>query len=87
MPARSPNAHLRVLVVGGVHGDELSSTSLVLHWIRAAMETPSNIHWRFVPLMNPDGMLLASPKRTKFADASAGVMSKPTHTFFFRHAP
>lgn len=60
----SPNAHLRVLVVGGVHGDELSSTSLVLHWIRAAMETPSNIHWRFVPLMNPDGMLLASPKRT-----------------------
>ncbi len=60
----SPNAHLRVLVIGGVHGDELSSTSLVLHWIRAATETPSNIHWRFVPLMNPDGMLMASPRRT-----------------------
>ncbi|MBA4111715.1 MAG: murein peptide amidase A [Leptothrix sp. (in: Bacteria)] len=60
----SPNAHLRVLVIGGVHGDELSSTSLVLHWIRAATETPSNIHWRFVPLMNPDGMLLARPQRT-----------------------
>ncbi|CAH0350958.1 M14 family murein peptide amidase A [Aquabacterium sp. CECT 9606] len=60
----SPNAHLRVLVIGGVHGDELSSTSLVLHWIRAATETPSNIHWRFVPLVNPDGMLLASPRRT-----------------------
>ncbi|MDX4993098.1 hypothetical protein SHY80_11035, partial [Streptococcus suis] len=28
----SPNAHLRVLVIGGIHGDELSSTSLVLHW-------------------------------------------------------
>jgi hypothetical protein len=60
----APNAHLRVLVIGGVHGDELSSTSLVMHWIRAAAETPSNIHWRFVPLINPDGMLLASPKRT-----------------------
>lgn len=60
----SPNAHLRVLVIGGVHGDELSSTSLVLHWIRAATETPSNIHWRFVPLVNPDGMFQASPRRT-----------------------
>jgi len=60
----SPNAHLRVLVIGGIHGDELSSTSLVLHWIGAAQETPSNIHWRFVPLVNPDGMLLAKPTRT-----------------------
>jgi len=60
----SPNAHLRVLVVGGVHGDELSSTSLVMHWVQAALETPSNIHWRFVPLMNPDGMFQASPTRT-----------------------
>lgn len=60
----SANAHLRVLVVGGIHGDELSSTALVLNWINAAMEIPSNIHWRFVPLMNPDGMLLAKPTRT-----------------------
>lgn len=60
----SANAHLRVLVVGGIHGDELSSTALVLNWIGAAMETPSNIHWRFVPLMNPDGMLLPKPTRT-----------------------
>ncbi|NBD19304.1 DUF2817 domain-containing protein [Aquabacterium fontiphilum] len=59
----SPNAQLRVLVVGGIHGDELSSTALALHWIRAAKETPSNIHWRFVPLMNPDGMLRAKPTR------------------------
>ncbi len=60
----SANPHLRVLVVGGVHGDELSSTSLVLHWVQAALETPSNIHWRFVPLMNPDGMFLSRPTRT-----------------------
>jgi protein MpaA len=60
----SPNAHLRVLVIGGIHGDELSSTALVLNWIGAAAETPSNIHWRFVPLMNPDGMLLDKPTRT-----------------------
>lgn len=58
------SARLRVLVLGGIHGDELSSTALVLHWIGAAMETPSNIHWRFVPLMNPDGMLQGKPTRT-----------------------
>lgn len=60
----SSNAHLRVLVIGGIHGDELSSTSLVVHWITAAMEAPSNIHWRFIPLVNPDGMLLDKPTRT-----------------------
>jgi hypothetical protein len=60
----APNAHLRVLVIGGIHGDELSSTALVLNWISAAEETPSNIHWRFVPLVNPDGMLAARPVRT-----------------------
>lgn len=60
----STHPTLRVLVIGGVHGDELSSTSLVLHWVQAALETPSNIHWRFVPLMNPDGMFLTRPTRT-----------------------
>jgi len=60
----SPNAHLRVLVIGGIHGDEPSSTALVLRWIPWANETPSNIHWRFVPLVNPDGMLREQPSRT-----------------------
>lgn len=40
----APQAALRVLVVGGVHGDELSSTSLVLHWIGQAQDQPANIH-------------------------------------------
>ena len=60
----APNARLRVLVVGGIHGDEPSSTSLVMHWIEHALQTPSNIHWRFVPVMNPDGMFKDKPTRT-----------------------
>ena len=60
----SPKARLKVLVVGGIHGDELSATALSLHWIGHAMDTPSNVHWRFVPLLNPDGMLLDVPTRT-----------------------
>jgi murein peptide amidase A len=59
-----PNAKLRVLVVGGIHGDELSSASLALHWIGMAQEIPAQIHWRFVPLLNPDGLLTSPAQRT-----------------------
>ena len=54
---------LRVLVVGAMHGDELSSASMALHWIRLASETPSNAHWRFIPALNPDGLLIRPAKR------------------------
>jgi murein peptide amidase A len=58
----APDAKVRVLVVGAMHGDELSSASLALHWIQRAIETPSNAHWRFIPALNPDG-LMARPAR------------------------
>jgi len=32
----APSPQLRILVVGGIHGDEKSSGSLVLHWIQHA---------------------------------------------------
>ena len=57
---------LRVLVLGGIHGDEMSSSSLVFHWIAMAQtppaDTPVPIHWRFIPTLNPDGMF-ANPAR------------------------
>jgi murein peptide amidase A len=59
-----PNAKLKVLVVGGIHGDELSSASLALHWIGMAQEIPAQTHWRFVPLLNPDGLLTSPARRT-----------------------
>ncbi|WP_354004378.1 M14 family murein peptide amidase A [Ramlibacter pallidus] len=59
---------LRVLVIGGIHGDELSSTAVALHWIRLAanerVDMPQPVHWRFLPLVNPDGMLARPPRRT-----------------------
>ncbi len=54
----------RVLVLGGIHGDELSSSSLVFHWIGHAESTPADAHWRFIPGLNPDGLLAKPPKRT-----------------------
>jgi len=59
---------LRVLVVGAVHGDELSATGVALHWLRLATEEPVNmpqsVAWRFVPALNPDGLLAHPPSRT-----------------------
>jgi murein peptide amidase A len=61
-------AKLKVMVVGGIHGDELSSSALALNWIRLATQAPSNsisntpasfaggIQWRFIPMLNPDGL-------------------------------
>ena len=53
---------LRVLVVGGIHGDELSSASVALHWIGLAQADAAPIHWRFIPALNPDG-LFSRPSR------------------------
>jgi len=57
---RNVRAKLRVLVVGGIHGDELTSASLALRWLQLAHDDPADAYWRFIPLLNPDG-LLANP--------------------------
>jgi protein MpaA len=59
----APEAKLRVLVIGAIHGDELSSASVALHWIQHALRTPSNAHWRFIPALNPDGLLTRPARR------------------------
>jgi hypothetical protein len=62
------DASLRVLVIGGIHGDEMSSSALVLHWIALASQPPADVkrpvHWRFLPLLNPDGLLARPARRT-----------------------
>ncbi len=53
----------RVLVVGAMHGDEFSAASLALYWIKQAVEFPDKTHWRFIPVLNPDGLLNRPPQR------------------------
>jgi protein MpaA len=64
---KSENATIRVLVIGAIHGDELSSASLALQWIRLAeqapAEMPNPVHWRFIPALNPDGLFHQPPRR------------------------
>lgn len=58
-----PEAPLRVLEIGAIHGDELSATSFALHWTGHAMEAPSKAHWRFIPALNPDGLMGRQTRR------------------------
>ena len=53
----------RVLVIGAIHGDELSSVTLALNWLQLAQEIPASAHWRFIPGLNPDGILAKKPTR------------------------
>jgi len=55
----------RVLVMGGIHGDEYSSVSLMFRWMETLNKYHSGVfHWQMVPLLNPDG-LLKKPKATR----------------------
>ncbi|MCE3271290.1 MAG: murein peptide amidase [Ramlibacter sp.] len=64
---KAPDARLRILVVGAIHGDELSSAAVALRWIKLAAEErpemPQPVHWRFAPVVNPDGLLARPPRR------------------------
>lgn len=64
---KAENATWRVLVIGAIHGDELSSASVALHWLKLAelapADMPQAIHWRFIPALNPDGLLSQPPRR------------------------
>lgn len=60
---RKPQA--RVLVVGGTHGDEYSSISIVFRWMQILDVHHSGLfHWIFIPLLNPDGLFLERSTRT-----------------------
>lgn len=54
----------RVLLLGGIHGDELTASALVFEWLKQ-MDTPAAqaMHWKVAPLLNPDGLLAAKPQR------------------------
>lgn len=60
----------RILVIGGIHGDELTAVSIVFRWMeilgKAETDTKHatrNYHWRVIPVLNPDGLLAKSPTR------------------------
>jgi protein MpaA len=57
-------APVRVLLIGGIHGDELTSSAIVFQWLKRMQTSPAqNFEWKVVPVLNPDGVL--APKSTR----------------------
>ncbi len=54
----------RILIIGGIHGDEYSSVSIVFKWMSILDRFHSGLfHWKMVPVMNPDGLLQKKSQR------------------------
>src|SRR3954465_16079136 len=63
-PPHGPLA--RVLVIGGIHGDELTSVSIVFRWMELLNQPAgeaARYRWRVIPVLNPDGLLAKPPTR------------------------
>jgi murein peptide amidase A len=56
---------VRILLLGGIHGDELTAASIVFQWMQWMPDAPaSSFHWSVAPVVNPDGLLATKPQRT-----------------------
>lgn len=54
----------RVLVLGGIHGDEYSSITIMFKWLHTLQQHHSGLfHWKVAPLVNPDGLLQKHSQR------------------------
>ncbi|MBT8114983.1 MAG: succinylglutamate desuccinylase/aspartoacylase family protein, partial [Arenicella sp.] len=63
LPNREPQG--RILVIGGTHGDELTSVSIIFRWIeKLNLHHSGMFHWRIAPMINPDGVLRKAASRT-----------------------
>lgn len=65
--ATKPGKHgtpVRVLLLGGIHGDELTAAAIVFHWMQWMQIAPAQeFQWHVAPVLNPDGLLAPRPQR------------------------
>lgn len=63
-PLPNRETHARILLLGGIHGDEYSSISIVFRWMEILNKYHSGMfHWHVIPLVNPDGLLQKDSQR------------------------
>lgn len=63
-PLKGKKSRGRILLIGGTHGDELASISIVFKWMKILDKHHSGLfHWQVIPLMNPDGALIKKQSR------------------------
>lgn len=55
---------VRVLLLGGIHGDELTASAIVFEWMQWIQTgTAQQFQWKVAPVVNPDGLLAPKPQR------------------------
>jgi protein MpaA len=69
-PVSDRDDHFRVLLLGGIHGDEYSSISIIFKWLELFSHNAQDgdFHWRIAPLANPDGLLDGSKAQRQNAN-------------------
>jgi hypothetical protein len=58
-PADTKRKHpVRILLIGGIHGDEHTASSIVFKWMEILQKNrPQEFQWKVAPIINPDGLL------------------------------
>jgi hypothetical protein len=65
LPGSARRTPFRVLLLAGIHGDELTSVSIAFQWMKKLeTERLQPFHWRVIPCANPDGLLSEPSQRT-----------------------
>ncbi|MDH5765628.1 MAG: M14 family zinc carboxypeptidase [Gammaproteobacteria bacterium] len=63
-PLKQRHPQARILMLGGIHGDEYSSVSIMFKWMAKLDKYHSGLfHWQVAPLVNPDGLLRKKSQR------------------------
>jgi murein peptide amidase A len=55
---------VKVLLIGGIHGDELTASAIIFKWVaHIGKPTAQTFQWKIAPVVNPDGLLATKPQR------------------------
>lgn len=55
---------IKILLLGGIHGDEQTAAAIVFKWLEKIQKNRvQEFAWKVVPILNPDGLLAAKPRR------------------------
>ena len=63
-PLNGKPSKAKILMIGGIHGDEYSAVSIVFKWMNILNVHHSGLfHWLFLPVANPDGLFKKPAQR------------------------
>ena len=63
-PLKQRKPQAKILMLGGIHGDEYSSVTIMFKWMTILDKYHSGLfHWKVAPLVNPDGLLQKKSQR------------------------